>query len=118
MLAIAGFGIVAIVALFPTEVLWILGREYSNLTHEVILLVVGSAISLLATTTFGLGRARGYIIHPGLSITLEALTQVLLALIVNLHTVQGILWMSIGMASFQLLMQATYLTYRIYSLPE
>jgi hypothetical protein len=117
ILAMVGIGIVGMVAAFPSEVLWILGRQYSGLTHEVVLLVLGSVFTLLAQITFGMGSARGYVIHPGLSITLEVLWQLTLVFLVDLHTVRGILWMSLGMAMFQFVMQATYVVRRIRLLP-
>jgi nitrate reductase NapE component len=112
-LAIFGAVSVAFVGAFPTRVLWILGRQYSDLGPELLLLVGGLAISMLAQLTYSFGCCRGYVIPPSISITLELGWQVILILSLDLHSVRGVILMGLLMALFQYAIQATNLVLQI-----
>ena len=104
-----GAAIVTLVALFPAQSLWLLGRDYNHLTHEVILQAAGSVISLLAGTAFGLGSVRGLVLHPAISIPLELLLQVALIQILDVGVVSGALWFGIWLPLGSLTMHLVYL---------
>ena len=104
VLAVAGAGILALVVAYPGQTLWVLGRDYSGLTSEVKLLASGSVISLLAGTAFGLGNARGWVIHPVVGIGAEILWQVLWICLLDVSKVQGVLWLGIAMSAFQVIL--------------
>ena len=104
---------IAVAAVFPAQVLWLLGGQYSNLAPELLLMTAGSALSLLAQFTYCLGCSRGHVVPPVLGITLEVSVQAILLALVDLHEVRGVLLMGLLMAAFQCLLQSTNLVVRI-----
>jgi hypothetical protein len=114
VLAVAGALSVVLVGAFPARVLWILGRQYADLGPELLLLVGGLAISMLAQLTYSFGCCRGYVIPPAISITLELGWQALLIVSLDLHSVRGVILMGLFMAVFQYVIQATNLVLRIH----
>jgi hypothetical protein len=88
-------GIVIFVALFPREVLWILGPKYTGLTYEVTLAAAASASYFMAMTALTLTNARGIAISPWCGIGLNLAAQLILLSVLNVHTVRGVLWFGI-----------------------
>jgi hypothetical protein len=58
--------------IFPHQVLWILGKNYSQLTDEVFLNFAASCLNLIAGVSFSLYSHRGWVMKslPGISIGL------------------------------------------------
>ena len=104
LFAVAGCGIVILVALFSRQVLWILGPEYAGLTREVVLAAAGSAMYFLVVSALALTNARGIVISPWRGIMLNFAAQVILLSALNVHTVAGVLWFGILAATFDLLL--------------
>jgi len=109
LLAISGAAITAVFAARPREILWLLGPEYADLVHEVVLLVIGSAMNLLAGTAYLLGNARGHVTQPVISISLQVLCQIWLISRLDVSTLDGVLWFGIWMPAFQLLVYSVSL---------
>lgn len=82
---------VSTVWLFPAEVLWILGSDYSKLTSEVILSISGACVGLMAGNTYSLSVARGWVLPPVINITLSVLIQITLILYLDLSSLMGVL---------------------------
>jgi hypothetical protein len=80
---------------FPTQILWLLGRQYGGLQAEVPLCLAGASLSLMRTATYGVVVARGWIPPPILAIPLDLGVQAVLLLTLNVGTVPGVLWFGI-----------------------
>ncbi len=89
---------VTIVYLFPTPILWLLGDGYIGLPFELFLSVSGSCISLLAGVAFSLFSSRGWALPPYLVISINLVSIIILASIIDLSTLKGILLLNIGIS--------------------
>ncbi len=87
--------LIAVVALFPGQVLSVLGARYSGLHREGVLMAVSSVLVTLAGVTWSLNSARAWIVPPALYIPVAVVLQVVLIHLLNLSTVQGVLTLSI-----------------------
>ncbi|WP_210487822.1 polysaccharide biosynthesis protein [Rufibacter aurantiacus] len=100
--------ILSIVWLFPSEVLWILGKNYTNLQDEVFLQIAGSCLGLISTISYGLYTSRGWAINPFVSIPLNVLSLVIGAFLFDVATLQGILLFNIFIAFIQVLINTIF----------
>ncbi|MGN6616298.1 MAG: polysaccharide biosynthesis protein [Ilyomonas sp.] len=97
------------VSLFPSEVLWVLGSEYANLEKELVLVIASAGLSLIAGSTFALCAARGWIIKPFFSISIEIIAIIIGALFLNISSLRGILIFNIvSVSAVQLIMYTTF----------
>src|SRR5690606_36131379 len=88
-------GIIILTSLIPHHILWILGPNYENLEQELILLVIGSSLSLGAGMIYKLYSDRGWVQHPVMAISISVVTLVLGILILDVSTLKGVLWLNI-----------------------
>jgi O-antigen/teichoic acid export membrane protein len=109
----AGTACVGLVALFPQAALWILGNQYRGLIDEVVLQAICSLIWFIVGIAYNLSASRGMVIRPEVNIPLQILGQACLIALMNLHTVKGILWMSILLGAWQLVIYLTDTTRQI-----
>lgn len=100
--------VVLIVWLFPSEILWILGKDYGNLKLELVLSIAGSCINLMAGLSFGLFTSRGFAINPLLSVPISILSVACGAAIFDVSSLQGVLVFNIFVASTQLILNGLY----------
>ena len=107
LLALAA-GVVAGTWLLATPILWVLGHQYAGLQPELILMMVGKCLSLVATSTFLLCTSRGWVINPLLSIPLSLASIGLGVLLIDITTLQGIFKLDIVVALVQVLMHVGY----------
>ncbi|MBC7489303.1 MAG: hypothetical protein H7240_04260 [Glaciimonas sp.] len=99
---------VGFVWMFPAQTLWILGKSYSGLLYEVILMAAGSCMTLIYGTAFSLCLQRGYILRPSLNISISLGSQVLLLYVFGYSSVQDILAYSIGNGVIQFMLWSIY----------
>ena len=85
----------AVAFFFPHQLLLILGNKYAHLESEILLLVAGSILGVIANHTWGLNSVRGWIITPWLYIPVSLITQVALIYFLPITTVEGVLWMGL-----------------------
>ncbi|MCC9599951.1 hypothetical protein LOC67_05210 [Stieleria sp. JC731] len=64
LLWICGAGIVVAVGLLPDQLLWLLGDQYAGLNHELILMAIICAITLIRFGIQSLNSARGFVMNP------------------------------------------------------
>ena len=107
-LLVLSFAIISVVYLFPSEVLWILGKDYSNLKQELVLNVVGSCLSLIAGIAFTLFTSRGWAINPIISIPISILSIVVGIMFMDVSSLKGVLLLNIFVAGVQVLMNGLY----------
>lgn len=100
--------IIATVWNFSSEVLWILGEAYSNLTTELVLTIVGSCLSLIAGASFSLYISRGWVINPVISIPVSIAPVACGAAFIDLSSLEGILMLNIFVAIVQVIMNMSY----------
>jgi hypothetical protein len=107
LLLFSGF-IIGLVYLYPTQTLWILGRNYSNLRIELILNVAVSCINLIAGICFNLNTARGWAINPVISISLNILSIIIGVIFINVTSLKGVLILNIFVGMVDVLMYLVY----------
>lgn len=93
MLVIVGF-----TYLFPDQILWILGGEYSNLQFELVLCIIGSCMAVSSDIAFSLMASRGWMYNPLIYITVNVSAIIACAFTFDITTLKGALWMSIALS--------------------
>ncbi|MBC7405382.1 MAG: polysaccharide biosynthesis protein [Cytophaga sp.] len=56
--------ITSLIWLFPHQILWILGKDYKDLSLELTVIAAGSCMGLLAGTAYGLNSVRNLFVPP------------------------------------------------------
>ena len=92
--AVSG-SMIAVVAIFPEQVLAVLGGQYRHLHTEGVLMAVSSVLGAIAGMLWGLNTARAWIVPPMRYIPLAIALQVVLIHFLSLSTVRGVLKLSI-----------------------
>lgn len=90
-----GVGLTGFTALFPTELLWLLGHKYGHLEHEVLLMVAGSVLGVITGTLWSLNSTRGWILSPWIQIPVGLATQVLLIWWLRVSDLRDVLWLGL-----------------------
>jgi len=85
---------IAAVAVFPQQILGILGRQYSGLHAEGVLMAAYAVVSTTAGLLWGINCARAWIVPPAVLIPCTIIVQVVLISFLNLSTVKGVLLFS------------------------
>jgi O-antigen/teichoic acid export membrane protein len=86
-----GGGLIAVAALFPDLLLWILGSKYAHLRNEVLLMITMSAANALIAAMWSLNATKAWIKYSWLNIPGVILTQTLLLAFIDISTVKGVL---------------------------
>ncbi len=116
LLVLIGCLIVSLVYLFPAEILWILGKDYSNLKTELLLSVAGSCMGLLAGSSFGLAAGRGWAIHPLISIPITVTAIISGIFFLDISTLSGILKFNLFVLIVEIIIYYSYCTIKILKL--
>lgn len=112
-LFVLGSIIIGFVYSFPQQILWILGKNYSSLSDELILSVTGSCLGLISGSIYGLMACRGYIITPAISIPINLGTLTAAILFFDVGSIQGILLLNILVATVQIVMLLIFFLVKI-----
>jgi O-antigen/teichoic acid export membrane protein len=91
---LSGF-IIIITYLFPSNILWILGQKYANLTSALMLTVINSCLGLVIGASFIICTSRGWAINPLASIPITIGAIIIGIVIFDLNTLIGILKLNI-----------------------
>ncbi|MGI8431097.1 MAG: lipopolysaccharide biosynthesis protein [Chthoniobacterales bacterium] len=86
-----GLAVLGGAAFLPNEFLFILGNRYSHLQYELLLMVAGATLNMVASTLWALNASRAWIIGSWLYIPLTLTTQVALIPFLDFSTVTGVL---------------------------
>jgi len=105
-----------LVGVFPSEVLFILGKQYANLTDVVSLAALSGCTFTMVSLLYGLAVARGWILSPSINIGTSVLVQILLILTLDLSTTRGVLIFALSNAVWGLVMYTAYFLYKVYEL--
>lgn len=87
--------------LFSTQILWVLGDKYINLSDELVLSMVGSTISMISGASFMLTSGRGWVLNPLITISINIISIVIGIWIFPISTLHGILVFNIFVSSIQ-----------------
>jgi len=113
VLVLVNVVIMAIVYLFPEQLLWILGNQYSNLSDALFLSIAGSCLTLISGCIFTLSTSRGWVINPAVSIPVNLLAVIAGILLMDVSSLKGILTMNIMIAGVQLLLLLGFLIIKL-----
>jgi O-antigen/teichoic acid export membrane protein len=83
--------IVAASAMFPVQILWVLGKKYSLLGHELLLMMILTGVNATAEAMWLLNSAKAWIEHSWLHIPCTLVTQAFLLTIMKVSTLRGAL---------------------------
>ena len=90
-----GLSLVAVSLLFPDQLLWVLGAKYSHLRGALLLMMTLTAFNAVITTMWSLNYTKAWIRYSWLNIPAVLVTQALLLMVLNVATLEGVLWFSI-----------------------
>jgi O-antigen/teichoic acid export membrane protein len=83
--------IIAAAAFFPRQFLFVLGNKYAHLERELLLMVAGAVINVLAGTLWSLNTAKAWVGGSWLYIPLTLATQLALIPYTDFSSVAGVL---------------------------
>lgn len=95
--------LISVSLLFPSELLWILGGQYSNLNQEVVLVIASNSIHAFAGVLWSINASKGWVSLAWLFPIVIILTQALLLSFLDISEIKGVLifsMLSIVPASF------------------
>lgn len=107
--------IIIFTVFFSTEILWILGNEYTTLNTELSLTVLSGCVSLITGSTVMLYSSRGWVLNPVISISISIMSIILAIKLVDLNTIEGILKLNLIVVIVNMLINNIYFLYKIYS---
>jgi len=116
--AVAGFSLLVLVgaAFLPNEFLFVLGNRYAHLQRELLLMVGGASLTMLASTLWILNASRAWTAGSWLNIPLTIAAQLLLIPFIDFSTVSGVLTFNLVAALPSLLLNLV-LSYRGFRQP-
>jgi O-antigen/teichoic acid export membrane protein len=92
---ILGAGLIAVAAIVPDLLLWVLGNKYAHLRNELLLMITMSAVNALIGAMWSLNATRAWIQYSWLNIPATTFMQIVLLLSLDISTVKGVLWFGI-----------------------
>ena len=102
--------------LFSTQILWILGDNYSKLKNELFLSVLLACISLIQGVFFSMNLSRGWVINPIFYILLSIIITIFAVATIDLSTILGVLYFSLAISSCQSIILISYWFKKVLSL--
>jgi len=82
---------VGVIAIFPSQILSVLGRQYSDLRSDGILMAACAVMATVAGLLWAINSSRAWIVSPAVLIRCTLAVQAVCASILNLSTVRGVL---------------------------
>ena len=115
---VAGFSLLVLGGAFllPNEFLFVLGNRYSHLQYELLLMIGGATLNMVASTLWTLNASRAWIAGSWLYIPLTLGTQLLLIPFTDFSSVNGVLTFNLFSACPSLLLNLG-LSYRGFRQP-
>lgn len=113
LLALLSLGIVGITYLFPTQLLWVLGKDYFGLENALILSVIGGCIGLTSGAIFSVTSSRGWVVNPILLIVYNVSMIIVGLLILDVSSINGILLFNIFVGTTQIIMFIIFFIYKL-----
>lgn len=88
---VLGLILIGIAALFPGQLLWILGNKYSNLQDELLLMMISTVLGSIIGAMSSLNLTKAWVEYVWIEIPLRIIIQIILLLTINISTVKGVL---------------------------
>jgi O-antigen/teichoic acid export membrane protein len=88
---VLGLGLVGSAALFPDQILWILGSKYAHLRSELLLMMVMAASSAVIAAMWSLNSTKAWIKYSWLNIPCVLATQIVLLMVLDVSTLRGVI---------------------------
>ncbi|MDB5022122.1 MAG: polysaccharide biosynthesis protein [Pedobacter sp.] len=107
-------GVISIATIFPSQLLWILGKNYAGLEKELILNIIGSCLSVLCGLLFAISSSRNWAINPIISIPFTIAAIGCSSILIDLSTLSGVLKFNISVAALEVMLYFTYNIMQIY----
>jgi hypothetical protein len=107
--------IVSATYFFPSEILWILGSQYSNLSHELLLSIIGSCLNIIVGTSFSLYSNRGWVINPLIGIPFNLVVIIVCIKLLDLSTLSGVLILNLIVELQSMLFNFIFGFFKIYN---
>ncbi|RXF69441.1 polysaccharide biosynthesis protein [Arcticibacter tournemirensis] len=107
--------IISVVAVFPDNVLWVLGKAYSNLQSELVLCSISACLTLIAGASFGLCSSRGWAISPLIIIPLDIIAIIAGIQLIDISALEGVFKLNILVASIFVIINLTFSFLKINS---
>lgn len=117
LLILAALIIVSII-FFSNDILKILGPKYENLQSELIVLMIGSSLSFVATSAFFLCTCKGWVINPLISISISIGAIIIGLGFIDIKTLEGVFWLNVFTSSIHVCMHVVYGLVKIQSLKK
>jgi O-antigen/teichoic acid export membrane protein len=99
--------------IFPEQILFILGKGYSNLKAELVLSVANSCLGLIGGASFAICTSRGWVINPLISIPVTICAIITGLFIFNVSTLKGVFLLNIFVSVAEVIMYFVYILFRI-----
>jgi O-antigen/teichoic acid export membrane protein len=115
MLVFIGISITGLILLFPSQVLAVLGKNYSGLTNEIVLMTISSCISMAAGLTYSVSVSRGWILPPIINIGGNIVAQLGLLYFLDLSNTKGVLMFAIINAIIIYAMLVAYYIFKVFN---
>lgn len=112
-LIILCLGIVLTVFIFPSQILFVLGKNYAGLQYELLLNIIAGCVGMISGVSFSLCTSRGYIINPFFAIPINLLTLFCSIYFLNISTLRGVLYLNIIVATIQVALNFIYGFFKI-----
>ena len=106
-----GLGLIALARIFPDQLLWILGGKYAHLRNALLLMVTMTALSSVISAMWSLNSTKAWIKYSWLNIPGVLVTQAFLLTVLDISTLDGVLWLGI-LSLIPTLLLNTVLSYR------
>lgn len=100
--------LILFVALYPSQILWILGQKYKSLRPVLVIAMSSSIGGFILGSLFSISTSRGWIIHPALPIIVGILSQIIIIPFINFTTVKGVYYFSIFQTAIGILLSYLY----------
>jgi hypothetical protein len=100
--------IILTISFLPSQILWVLGKQYAGLQTELIICITSACLASIAGASFGLSTGRGNVISPLFAIPVNIATIICCVLFLNISTLRGVLYLSLIVELVQVLMNFLY----------
>lgn len=110
--------LVGFISLFSDQILWVLGINYKDLNNELILLIIGSSLTMIMAAALALYLSRGWILTYYISISASLFPIISGCYFFDISTLKGILHLNIFVALVQMVLHVFYGYYKIIKLKK
>jgi O-antigen/teichoic acid export membrane protein len=115
LLAVMSLFTIGAFYVFDTFLLSVLGDKYIGLEHYLLLNIIGNSLGMMAGNVYSLFVNRGWNIAPYFSIPLNIAIITVAVILFKIGTVEGVLKMNIFINSINLVVNTSYMIYKINS---